>query len=142
AEKMRGSCQSYCSQACIETDWQATCQYSKHTETSSYNAKFFYIPTTYLDFVDDGSFGHELENVMQSGFVPPGVCPPNEYGIERVVVHVSIPKHQHRVRQYDNSTVVVYDRRRSLLVRTGKGDVIRVQQERKGEPGYDKVARF
>lgn len=69
-----------------------------------------------------------------SGLAPIGDCPPNEYGDERFVLKAARPATYTVNGKTKGLTIFFFDRRRSMQLRTGPGDVIFAEEMKLGTP--------
>ncbi|KAJ7265397.1 hypothetical protein B0H12DRAFT_1230429 [Mycena haematopus] len=136
AKTMCGSCRgvSYCCPDCAKAQWpthKLVCKISKKimSDPSSLPQNTLYIPArAYLHWVVDFGFASEQESVKMGG-PSVGEPPRNQYGGERFICRALLANagkgqwdpHQGKVVYYDKGagTAVLYDRRRSVIVRLG-----------------------
>ncbi|KAK7677844.1 hypothetical protein QCA50_019156 [Cerrena zonata] len=130
---MCGSCTSvyYCSAACNKANWpehKSVCKFSKNLfknpPTNLKPGKFYVPARTFLDFIIDNGFAVDQEGVKMSGLAPIGDCPPNEYGDERFILKATRPLDYTVNGMAKGLTIILFDRRRSIQMRTGPGDVM------------------
>ncbi|KAK7677848.1 hypothetical protein QCA50_019160 [Cerrena zonata] len=130
---MCGSCTSVycCNPACNKENWpehKSICKFSKslfQNPSTNLKAESLYVPTrTFADFVVENGFYVEQEIVKVSGLAPIGDCPPNEYGNERFILEASRPLDYMVDGMTKGLTILMFDRRRSMQLRTGPEDVI------------------
>ncbi|KAJ7922352.1 hypothetical protein B0H13DRAFT_2267582 [Mycena leptocephala] len=163
AKTMCGSCRavSYCSTDCAKAQWPAhklSCKISKKitSDPSSLPKDTLYIPArAYIHWVADFGFASEQESVKMGG---PSVDEPprNQYGPERFVCRAILANagkgqwdpHQGKVVYYDqgSGTAVLYDRRRSVIVRLGPQEPVKAMVHGVVIPfhaaGYRQFAEF
>ncbi|KAF9030311.1 hypothetical protein BDZ89DRAFT_672575 [Hymenopellis radicata] len=118
----------YCGTDCNKSDWpnhKAECKLSKRllTDPASFPQNKLYISArTYVDFVPESGYAIEQEAIKYSGSCSINDCPHNEYGNERFLVSTQMPATYSHNGQYQGQTVFLWDRRRSILLRTSPGD--------------------
>ncbi|KAJ7150968.1 hypothetical protein C8R43DRAFT_1005788 [Mycena crocata] len=133
---MCGSCRAvcYCSPECAKAQWpqhKADCKISKKitSDPSSLPKDTLYIPVrAYIHWAIDFGFGNEQE-LVKIGSPPIDECPRNEYGGERFICRALVAHagqgqwdpHQAKIvyRDGGGGTAVLFDRRRSVIVRLG-----------------------
>uniref|UniRef100_A0A0W0G8E2 MYND-type domain-containing protein n=1 Tax=Moniliophthora roreri TaxID=221103 RepID=A0A0W0G8E2_MONRR len=120
----------YCNAECSKAHWESHkpgCTLS--TRLSNVDVQLpkgkWYVPARcYHDFAPNTGFAILSEMAIHSGCPPTGECAPNEYGTERFILRTSLDP-QYCVGglpQFRGTTVFMWDRRRSFLLRAGPGD--------------------
>ncbi|ESK86290.1 ankyrin repeat and mynd domain-containing protein 2-like [Moniliophthora roreri MCA 2997] len=120
----------YCNAECSKAHWEShkpDCTLS--TRLSNVDVQLpkgkWYVPARcYHDFAPNTGFAILSEMAIHSGCPPTGECAPNEYGTERFILRTSLDP-QYCVGglpQFRGTTVFMWDRRRSFLLRAGLGD--------------------
>ncbi|KAF8911324.1 hypothetical protein CPB85DRAFT_1253002 [Mucidula mucida] len=103
----------------------AECKLSKRllTDPASFPSHKSYISArTYVNFIPESGYAIEQEAIKYSGSCSINDCPRNEYGNERFLVSTQMPATYSHNSQYQGQTVFLWDRRRSILLRTAPGD--------------------
>ncbi|KAL0952185.1 hypothetical protein HGRIS_008797 [Hohenbuehelia grisea] len=118
----------YCSKECSTAHWpehKTSCRVSKRliTNPSSFPPNTYYISArTYVDCILETGFAIEQEAVKYSGTTNIGDAQRNEYGNERFIVRTfKDPNYSHNG-SYKGQTMFLWDRRRSVLLRSSPGD--------------------
>lgn len=110
---------------CIDTAFKAVCKLSKRllTDPASFPSDKLYVSArTYVDFIPETGYALEQEAIKYSGSSNINDCPRNEYGDERFLVLTQMPATYSHNGKYQGQTIFLWDRRRSILLRTSPGD--------------------
>lgn len=123
--------QYYCSKECNVSNWpshKTDCKFSQKLSGEAAGklpaGKFYVGVRTLFDFIPESGFAIEQEAIAQSGGCNIGDCPSNEYGATRFIVRLTMPLDYAVGSGVEKGrTVFIWDRRRSMLLRCGPGDV-------------------